>query len=153
MPANIDRPCRLALLLLACAAGCSGASGARVSGAVHLDGKPLQGAAVHFWPREDLDLGVYQGKTGPDGRFQLKGRFGPEVKPGRYVVLLFLDVKKDGTLPRDDDDWKELAVPGALRNTLPPRYSDKANPPFTVEVKDGDNVLEPFQLSSQPDRR
>ena len=134
--------------LLAC--GCSRPPSARVRGQVLLDGRPLAGAAVQFWPKDDLDLGVYSGKAGPDGTFELQGRDGNRVKPGRYIVVISRNVKKDGTLPTKEDDQMALAAPGALRNTLPVKYSDRNNPPFTVEVKVGDNRLPPFEVKTRP---
>jgi hypothetical protein len=132
------------------AGGCSGPPGARVRGQVLLDGQPLAGAVVRFWPKDDLELGVYRGKAGPDGTFELEGRDGNRVKPGRYIVLITRDVKKDGTVPTTGDDWMALAAPGALRNTLPAPYSDRSNPPFTVAVTTGDNQIPPFPLKTRP---
>jgi hypothetical protein len=134
--------------LLAC--GCWGPPTARVRGQVLLDGRPLDGAAVQFWPKDDLELGVYRGKAGPDGTFELRGREDNQVKPGRYIVVISRNVKKDGTLPTKEDDQMALAVPGALRNTLPARYSDRNDPPFTVEVKAGDNQVPPFEVKTRP---
>ena len=142
----------LALALALALSGCSGPDGGKVTGTVRLDGKPLADASVHLWPKDDLEAGVYWGKTNQDGRFELTGRNSILLKPGSYIVLIARDVKKDGTPPRADDDWQKLAVPGALRNTLPPRYSDKSRPVFTVEVKKGDNELPPFELTSQDER-
>jgi hypothetical protein len=136
----------LGLLALGC-----GSKGSRVKGKVLLDGQPLADANVIFWPKHDLELGTYRGKTGPDGTFEMKGRDDSVVKPGDYVALVSREVKtKDGTVPRPDDDREELAVPGALRNTLPPKYNDRDKPLFTATVHAGDNELAPFALKSKP---
>ncbi len=130
--------------------GCSGDSGgARVTGTVFLDGKVLPSAGVQFWPKEELELGVYSGKTNAEGRFELSSRAAKSVKPGAYKVLITREVKKDGQVPGPGDDWNILKQPGALHNTLPPRYSDRFEPALTVEVHPGTNDF-PFQLTSDP---
>jgi len=137
-----------ALALWAC--GCSGgASGGKVTGTVYLDGKALPSAGVHFWPKDDLELGVYSGKTDAEGRFEMSSRAGKWVKPGRYIALISLDVKKDGTVPGPGDDWNMLKRPGALHNILPARYNNRSQPAFTVEVVEGTNDF-PFELTSEP---
>ena len=130
--------------------GCSAAPIATVQGTVHLDGKPLPDAALQFWPKDDLRLGVYHARTDRDGRFRLKSREGEAVKPGRYIVLVYREVKQDGTPPDPERDRELIATPGKLRNTLPAEYSDRARPRFVVEVTEGRNELPPFEMKSQP---
>jgi hypothetical protein len=130
--------------------GCSARPAATVQGTVHLDGNPLPDAALVFWPKDDLHLGVYHARCDRDGRFRLKSREGESVKPGRYIVLIFREVKPDGTAPDPERDRELIATPGKLRNTLPAEYSDRAKPRFVVEVKEGGNELPPFEVKSQP---
>jgi hypothetical protein len=142
---------RLGLLAaLGLCAGCGLRSPTTVSGTLLLDGQPLTGANVQFYPKEDLTLGLYYGRTGPDGRFTLRGRAGPAVKPGRYVVLVRRLVKKDGAVPRDDEDQTAFLAPGSLKDDLPEHYGDVARSPHTVEVGPGPNELPPIELKRQP---
>jgi hypothetical protein len=129
---------------------CSARPAATVQGTVRLDGKPLPDAALQLWPKDDLRLGVYHARTDRDGRFRLKSREGESVQPGRYVVLVFHEVKQDGTPPDPERDRELIATPGTLRNTLPGEYSDRAKPRFVVEVEPGGNDLPPFDVKSQP---
>jgi hypothetical protein len=144
--------CRLVVAAaLVLAAGCrTSPPEATVSGTVLLDGEPLAGANVQFHPRDDLTLGLYYGKTDAQGRFTLRGRGGPAVKPGRYVVLVRRLVKKDGTPPRADEDQSAFIMPGSLTNTLPELYGDKGSSPHTVEVRPGHNDLPPIELKRRP---
>jgi hypothetical protein len=128
--------------------GCGRAPIATVTGTVTLDGQPVSDASIQFWPKENLGLGVYSGRTDAEGRFRMHTRNIPEVKPGEYHVLIAREVKKDGTLPGPGDDWMALAAPGALRNTLPAAYYDRKKPQFTVQVQPGPNEL-PFDLKSE----
>lgn len=148
MKSRLALACTFPALLLA--SGCGDKNRATVTGSVLLDKQPLSHAAVQFWPKDDLGLGVYGGKTDENGKFQMKSRLEDFVKPGKYVVLIARDVKvKDGKVPDASDDMMELAKPGALRNTLPPRYFDRANPVFVVDIQVGHNELPPFELTSQ----
>jgi hypothetical protein len=138
------------LVLAGFAAGCSDPKRATVKGTVLLDKKPLPLAGVVFWPKDDMDLGVYNGKTDEDGRFELTARLQPYVKAGVYKVLIAKDVKtKDGKPPDEKtDDMVLLKQRGALKNILPPRYFDRDNPVFVVEVMPGANDLPPFELTT-----
>jgi hypothetical protein len=135
----------LAFLLTAC----SDAQHTTVTGTVLVDGKPSRRAGVQFWPKDELSLGTYLALTDAEGRFTMKGRLHPEVKPGTYFVFIGRDVKKDGRIPDENDDMTALMVPGMMHNMLPPRYFDRSNPLFTVEIKPGPNELPPFQLTSE----
>jgi hypothetical protein len=136
------------LVCLCILAGCSDPKRATVKGTVLLDKKPLAGAGVWFWPKDDIELDVYNGKTNDEGHFELKSRTLPYVKPGTYVVRIAKDVKvKDGKPPDETDDMMLLAKPGALKNILPAKYFDLAKPEFIVEVKPGLNELPAFKLT------
>lgn len=141
----------LVLFLAAVLQGCAGAPQAKVKGTVQLDGKPITDAGIQFWPKQDLNLGVYFGRTDPEGRYQLKSSNDEWVKPGKYVVIVAKEVNKQGKVPdlKEGDNMMLYAAPGMLRNVLPAVYADKDRSPFVVEVKPGDNDL-PFDLKSRP---
>ena len=135
------------------AAGCSHApAGGTVTGAVYLDGQPLAGAVIRLWPKDDLRLGVYGGRTDEMGRIELMPRDGQGVKPGKYLVLVAkADPRKGAGLdPRTEEQRQILGGPEGFRNLLPERYSDKARCPFLVEIKEGANELPPLELTSRP---
>ena len=80
--------CLLAALAALPLVGCSSGTGVKkVTGTVTLDGDPLAGAEVQFWPKDDIQLGSHLSRTGADGRFELfqDPRPGVGIKPG--VVL------------------------------------------------------------------
>jgi hypothetical protein len=133
------------LAALGLSAGCGGTQQTTVEGRLCLDGKPLAGAVVQLWPQDDLTLGVYYGETltDADGRFRLKGRDGPEVKPGKYVLLVKLLVPKDGAAAADPRSGGQ--------NLLPELYSDqKRTPHNNIDITPGHNDLPPFDLKSKP---
>jgi hypothetical protein len=133
--------------------GCSQPSaGTTAEGMVLLDDQPLAGATVQFWPKDDLTLGLAysNGTTDRDGRFRLKSRDGPVLKPGRYIVLVKRLVKPDGTPPTVEEATRADPLT-AWRNTLPELYSDKEHTPHNaVEIRPGHNDLPPLNLKSKP---
>jgi hypothetical protein len=119
-----------------------------VTGTVLFDQKPLVGARVEFWPKEELRLGSYAGVTDANGRFELSGdpRFGKGVKPGKYRVMVT-------KFPAPAGDPSKPAVPLPFHdrpgppNQVPGIYGDRNRTPLEAEVKPGDNDLPAFDLS------
>jgi hypothetical protein len=149
--------CLLLMIVMLPLAGCSSGTGVKkVTGTVTLDGNPLAGAEVQFWPKDDILLGSYLSRTGADGHFELfqDPRPGVGVKPGRYVVLVVKYGAREGWPPKPGDDLPVPASEGMpwTQNTLPPIYNDKEHSPFIVEIKKGDNDF-PLALASQPSAR
>src|SRR5262245_6843000 len=133
--------------------GCSGGGSpvTKVAGTVTLDHKPLAGADVLFWPKDDLTLGAGMGTTGPDGRFAVvpDPRHGIPMKPGRYVVVVSKSAGPPG-VAADDVAAPSGGAPGA-RGLVPEVYGSKESSPLVVEVKAGDNDF-PLALESRPIR-
>ena len=136
---------RIALVALACmaAVGC-GPKGisvprtAPVSGAVLFKGKPAAGVKVTFHPQFDIGATKFtpNGETGKDGRFTLStGAPSDGAPPGEYAVTFELLRGGADKAGRDIevDAWKG-------------KYADPAKSTFKVEIKNGDNTLEPFKL-------
>jgi hypothetical protein len=151
----------LALAALALpAAGCSGGGVSLVKGKVLYNGAPLAGADLEFKPESNLDLGSFGGQTDAEGRFEIKiGRgTGMNARPGRFVVLITKG-KAMGMPPPDaalneEERVKALmqagpggpgSAPGAV-GALPARYASSATTPFKVEISNGVNDLNPFQM-------
>lgn len=138
----------LVVALAAC--GCSGGGSpvTTVAGTVTLDNKPLAGADVLFWPKDDLALGAGMGTTGPDGRFAVvpDPRHGVPMKPGRYVAVVSKTVGPPGATAED------VAAPAGggpeARSLIPEMYGSKESSPLVVEVKAGDNDF-PLALESR----
>jgi hypothetical protein len=142
------------------AAGCSKSSVSTVKGKVLYNGEPLSGAALEFRPESDLTLGSFGGMTDSEGRFEIKiGKgTGMNARPGRFAVLI---TKGKGIgLPEPDANMTEEervkalmligpggpgSAPGAL-GILPPRYASAGSTPFKVDISEGANDLNPFQM-------
>jgi hypothetical protein len=136
---------RVVLVALVCATivGCGG-KGISVprtvptSGTVLFKGKPAEGVKVTLHPNFDMGSVKFtpNGVTGKDGRFTLStAAAGDGAPPGEYSVTF--ELLRSGTdkrgLDSEIDVWKG-------------KYGDPATSPYTIEIKKGDNSLEPFRL-------
>jgi hypothetical protein len=106
--------------------------------------QPLKGAVVTFHPKGSDDLATVRpvGLTGDDGTFTLATGRDDGAPAGEYVVT-FICSEEVGT----KDGKKEIstALP-QTRDKFDGAYSNRETSRFTVEVKSGQNQLEPFQL-------
>jgi hypothetical protein len=98
------------------------------------NGQPAYPASITFYAK-DKPGNDAMALTGPDGSFAL-GTFSKDdgAIPGHYAVTiepLALGTGSAKNLPRI---------------TIPKQYLSESNTPLNVEVKEGDNVLQPFQL-------
>jgi hypothetical protein len=120
-----------------------------VTGTVLLDKKPLAGARVEFWPKEDLKLGAYAGVTDDEGRYELSGdpRFFRGVKPGKYRVM----VTKFPVPGGGDRHKPPVPLPFHDRpgppNQVPGIYGDRERTSLEACVKPGRNDLPAFDLN------
>ncbi len=151
-----------ALALLA--AGCSGGGVSLVKGKVLYNGQPLSGAELEFRPEKDLTLGAFGGTTDAEGHFEIKiGKgTGMNARPGRFSVVITKGKSVTTPLPdagaNEEERVKALmeagpggpgSAPGAA-GILPPRYASTSSTPFKVEISDGVNDLNPFQMEGPP---
>ncbi|MBA4064402.1 MAG: hypothetical protein C0501_11955 [Isosphaera sp.] len=98
---------------------------ATVKGRVTLDGRPLKGALVGFYPNQGRGS---HGETDADGRYELRyTNKKAGVPPGPCVVRI---TTADANTPE----------------RLPARYHEKSE--LAEEVKPGDNVFD-FELKSK----
>src|SRR5262249_5629365 len=147
--------CRLALsvILIVFGGGCSNAAVGKITGRVTLDGQPLADAEVVFCPTDNPKSGGNSARTRSDGSFEAyaQPRSGRPMHPGNYLVLVTKLVQKNGAVPSAEDTSMLLAS-GSLHNSLPTKYGEADQSPFKIELKQGENVLSPFELSSKPTR-
>jgi hypothetical protein len=141
------------LLSLAAVVGCSGGGVGKITGSVKLDGKPVADADVSLIPKDNPKLGGRTGRTKADGSFEIlpSSRSVPELQPGKYVALVKRYVKKDGSVPQGEDAAMYQAS-GEMRNSLPSNYAEPDKSPLQVELKNGPNSLEPFELKGRSGR-
>jgi hypothetical protein len=122
-----------ALLLLA--AGCAPkVEYAPVQGTVTLDGEPLAGVSVWFFPEKEggQDLPHATGTTDESGVYRLTSNNGkPGGVVGKHRVVVNWPLRERGTDDRSNPP-----------PTLPPRYTQAADTPFVVEVKPGGQTID-----------
>jgi hypothetical protein len=130
-------------LTLVAVAGCGGESRHEsVSGAVTLDGKPLDLASIEFRPEAGPGLAV--GSMIEGGRYQLPNP--PGLAPGRYRVRI-VSVSDSAVRPNQPPDF-DLGQPKAQKTErIPGRYHEQTT--LQAEVTVGANSFD-FPLTSQP---
>jgi hypothetical protein len=116
------------VLVIAGVAGCGGPES--LSGSVTLDGKPLAGAAVVFFP-EQSDAETVVGATDENGRFVITPAAGDSIAYGKYKVIV---TKREDLTPAQIDAF---VTPKEL---LPPKYSDLSKTELSAEVTSSADV-------------
>jgi hypothetical protein len=129
-----------------------------VVGQVTYQGKPVPGALVVFHaanpssaaptrPGDDAPSGppTPVGKTDADGKFKLHTYLGEDGAPvGSYRITVML---ASGGEMRD---IMTKQVAKAQTVPLPNKYADPKTSDITVDVKEGENQLSPFELKGTP---
>ena len=111
-----------------------------VTGNVSFEGKPTPGAVVLFLPADEPDKFTYRvaGTVDEDGAFEMQTSVPegtrPGVAPGEYVVTISWN---EPARDRDSDEGPDL---------VPSRYRDHRTSGLRVEIVEGNNELEPFDL-------
>lgn len=124
--------------------GCGGVAlgpHAVVHGTAKLDGAALADAEIRFVPKgNNPDLGTAQAKTDATGAFKIAPDANKNnlLKPGKYVVLIskVVQTKADGA----------MGTPTV--NMVPANYSLQAKSPLVADLKEGENKLAVFELTS-----
>lgn len=122
-----------AIALAAALSGCSGSNAASVSGTITLDGQPLPGANVSFYPDEGANAPAY-GQTDSQGRYSLSTGSESGLAPGKYVAVVVATKE-----PAQPYDATGAEVPPTL--VTPAKYSDANKSDLKVEVKAGRNDI------------
>jgi len=140
-PSLLPRWRWLALIPALCSLSCSGSGLNPVKGQVFHNKQPAKGAVVTFHPKGGDDLKTIRpvGLTDDEGYFTLTTGDKPGAAAGEYVVTVIWpeEVKAKGFSTEGSDSRDRLQ--GAYANP-------KAPSAFKVEIKKGDNQLEPFHL-------
>jgi hypothetical protein len=119
-----------------------------VTGSVLLDGKPVPDAVVNFYPKSPGG-GTNFALTDAEGHFEVKpDKARRTLSPGSYNVLIRKYAPRDSKHASPESREFILGI-GNVRNTLPERYSSEKAPLLTAEIKPGDNVLPPFELTTK----
>jgi len=139
--------------LLVAVLGCGGPDGdapdlVPVSGTVTLDGEPVSGVMVNFFP-EGPTTGstLCYGMTDDSGRYELQdsqGRKGTLTGKARVTCSKF--VMPDGS-PFTSDGEMSPEMAGAVE-VFPPRYSDETRTELEVDVPAGGDTFD-FDLESE----
>lgn len=135
----LTRYCGLGAILgvVLLVSGCGKPPMVSVTGVVQVNGKPLKGCKVAFFPDvQNFDPnkhGYGFGVTDENGRFEIQHPGGEKgIYPGRYRVtfVAWVDAKGNPIPP----DAKPSEVPGGVKNLLPGKYESLADTPEVVEV-------------------
>lgn len=139
-----------AAALLVGVPGCGGsAGGVVVTGTVTLDGRPLPGATVWFYPEGSTPGLGGSGRTGPDGQYALTAaRGGTGLPPGEYKVVVSRALRPDGSPPDPDVP----PIESDARETLPAAYSNREATTLRAAVSPGAKVHD-FTLRTRPGGR
>jgi hypothetical protein len=122
--------------------GCSGSKTDRgaISGAVTLDGKPLEQGSILFTPIEGT-RGSVAGAKIENGRYQLPATIGPAIGRSRVEIR---GMRKTGKMVP-----KAFGRPGEMVpehvDAVPPKFNSKSE--LKAEIKPGDNIAD-FKVSS-----
>ncbi len=123
----------LSVILIGLAAGCGGgiekapvAGGVPVTGTVTLDGKPVGGCRIIYFPTLSSQGDGASGTTDSAGKYELTSLLGNETAvgapPGSYKVVISRMLRPDGSaLPPDS---QEPPMMSGARESIPIKYSD-----------------------------
>jgi hypothetical protein len=135
-------------LVLLPALGCLSCSGVRlnpVSGKV-LNGKnePLEGVLVTLHPKGGAETTTHlpNGRTQADGTFTLTTGDKEGAPAGEYVATFIWPKEVEQKKPKG----RISTAPPDSVDQLRGAYANPKRSKFTVQIKNGDNHLEPFQL-------
>jgi hypothetical protein len=140
------RPAGSVILLALLASGCGSGPELAVHGVVTLDGVPLDGAAVTFYPEEKAGGTGGSARTGTDGKFVLVGpKRQAGLPPGKYKVT----VSKLKGGPVTDEPVLAAVTEAEAKNDLPAIYSNPAETILSFSVT-GDGKPIEIPLRSKP---
>ncbi len=121
--------------------GCNKPEGLNpVQGKVIYQGKPLAGALVSFHPDAAMrDPAI--GLTKDDGTFSLTTGEINGADAGKYTVTIMCQVPS-----KDQPEGMSFGGMAETEDLLKGAYANKSTSQITIEIKDGPNQLQPFDL-------
>lgn len=145
------------MLFLGLVAGCGGgiekapvAGAVPVTGTVTLDGKPVGGCRVIYFPTVSSQGDGASGTTDSAGKYELNSLVGNETAvgapPGSYKVIISRMVRPDGT-PMPPDSQEPPMMSGA-RESLAVKYSDFNTTILSANVSSSGGTFD-FELKSK----
>jgi hypothetical protein len=149
MPVRFSAPLRWRWLALLPALGCLACSGGErlnsVQGKVLHKNKPAAGILVTFHPTGANQITAVRpvGTTGEDGTFTLTTGTKDGALAGSYVVTL---VWPKEMAPRKKEKGPISRERSETRDRLDGAYANPKKSAFKVQIKEGINQLDPFQL-------
>ena len=142
-------PCANVLLLIAVAVfGCGKDPNLpdlhATSGTVTLDGQPLDGAVVTFYPTGNTRGTRAHGRTDAQGRYTLtSSKLGKGTPAGSYRVIVSKLTMPDGSPLPTGEDFDPMTTP--FKETLPAFYSQRHATKLTATVPEGGGEVD-FEL-------
>lgn len=150
----------MSLLVVFCVSGCGGSKYPptfKTTGTVTLDGKPIEGATVSFYP--DGTNKPANGETDSRGQYQMSSfnqNDGATVGSFRVTIQKQPKVEYESTPEGTPyDPSMESSEPqsakdmGQSENSLPEKYANPETSEFTATVVEGDSNVFNFELSSK----
>lgn len=128
-------------VLMLCFCGCPSSDGniGWVEGVVTLDGEPVDGATVRYYPASG-ERGS-SGKTDSNGYYELRyTRSEQGAVVGEHKVTISTEVEADG--------YGQKNAPAARAESIPKKYLDRKNTELTATVASGSNTFN-FELTSE----
>src|SRR5262245_25395418 len=134
------KPLVALLLPLACCllAGCGGP---RVQGTVTLNGEPVDGGVISFFPADKANEADKGNSPITAGKYTITSR---ELTPGNYRVFIIWNKKTGKKVDTPGDPGVKM---DELLQVVPKQYNSEST--LTREVKSGSNTLN-FELTGPP---
>lgn len=143
----------LAAVILCCSIGCFGGSSniSEVSGVVTLEGEPLEGATVAFYPNDGR---ASQGVTDETGRYELtylRNEKGAVI--GEHIVTISTKIPDEvdyrgDVVGESGDGGRDAIVVKGRAESLPRKYTDRWKSELRATVTSGSNDF-PFDLKKK----
>jgi hypothetical protein len=140
--------------------GCGSSNLVPARGHLTLDGAPVEGASLMFFPESESGQ-VAAAATDADGKFAAATRGTPGCVPGAYAISVTKKVTPPGAqespqADRAEFEGKKKGAPNPYatkgqavpRNVLPPQYADPATSKIRIEVPPGGKVDLELALTS-----
>lgn len=124
--------------------GCGGAKNVPVTGKLTVDGAPMEGVTLSFFP--DGGGVTASATTDAQGAFTVKTSDQDGCPPGTYVVTV-AKYEKVGPAPKSTGLGPPVGTQ-ELKNTLPEKYAKKDASGLTAEMKRGMAPLS-FDITSK----